>query len=977
MHYNAFISYRHGELDGLAAEKLHRMLENYRVPKKLARKIGKDKIKRVFRDRDELPTSADLSESIDEALRNSEFLILICSKRTKESMWVMREVERFTELHGQERIIALLIEGEPYEAFPEQICTRVAGGKRIAVEPLAADIRSGSNAKSIKLLKSEKLRIIAPVLGCAYDDLRQRHRDRKIKRITAASTVTAAGILAFGSFSFYQYMQINEQMKEKLINQSYVLAEYSNGALLDGDPVTAALLALEALPKNLDNPERALVEAAEKSLADALRYYNIKDGFDYHRLTALPAPGSKVIISPSGTYTAALYSYSLAVIGNESGNLEAEWNTAPTALADAEFLSDEIIVFSGADGLTAVNVKANKILWVKQGEYANEIAVSADKSTLAAVNFDNDYAVLYDKDGNEIKRINFNGKHLRKPNEAAFLNPRDNIFELDENGETLAVSFTDGKVVLFGDDINADILVVNNPENEYFNGFFNNGMFMYSTVARGDYKAMLGVYRLSDNMDLVLLESFADNFVISADAADGELYYAGGSYIVSVDRETGDRFIVAGFDNDIINFKVHNGVFLVSTDDGKYYFYDMKTAPMVSDGKGNLFPMPDGGSLTVMESGYTCGFLSINGDYAALGSYDSPDVRILKNKSFENQNILTYDTAYQWSEAKVNAGETYAVFMSYKGFRTVNIASGDIIAEAEFPDSEKTVNVEYFKDWKGVAAVYDGAFKLYETDTGELVIEEKDCASIFLDETGIHYLKDGIVYYLDLAAFDFGGWGEAGNGADFGYLLTDYVIIGKDNGLIIKNRASGEEHSLGQGTLKAVYNTGIGNYKIAAADEHSVKIYSVNGGAVKLLSAPAINGKCEIYFLNGGNDIAIAPYNGTPAVYNADSGKETAELKRDGYLARVYNLNEKYIISTYISTSGRLYSLLLNAENYQPLAEVPWLCDYLSGNRLLINDEAGNLRTVPVHDIKTLVREAESLTDGREFTKSQKNKYHI
>lgn len=42
--YDAFISYRHTEPDKTIAEKLHKMLETYKVPSKIAKKRGKRKL---------------------------------------------------------------------------------------------------------------------------------------------------------------------------------------------------------------------------------------------------------------------------------------------------------------------------------------------------------------------------------------------------------------------------------------------------------------------------------------------------------------------------------------------------------------------------------------------------------------------------------------------------------------------------------------------------------------------------------------------------------------------------------------------------------------------------------------------------------------------------------------------------------------------------------------------------------------------
>ena len=84
--YVAFISYRHTKPVFEIATKIHQMIESFKVPKELDPE-GKYKELRVFRDREEL-TTKDLSESLDEALRKSEYLIIVCSKRTPLSPWL-------------------------------------------------------------------------------------------------------------------------------------------------------------------------------------------------------------------------------------------------------------------------------------------------------------------------------------------------------------------------------------------------------------------------------------------------------------------------------------------------------------------------------------------------------------------------------------------------------------------------------------------------------------------------------------------------------------------------------------------------------------------------------------------------------------------------------------------------------------------------------------------------------------------------
>ena len=63
--YAAFISYRHCPLDTAVAETVHKLIEHYRVPREL-RKNKQKHLGMVFRDRDELPLSNNLTEDIFE-----------------------------------------------------------------------------------------------------------------------------------------------------------------------------------------------------------------------------------------------------------------------------------------------------------------------------------------------------------------------------------------------------------------------------------------------------------------------------------------------------------------------------------------------------------------------------------------------------------------------------------------------------------------------------------------------------------------------------------------------------------------------------------------------------------------------------------------------------------------------------------------------------------------------------------------------
>lgn len=188
-HYRAFISYSHR--DAKWAMWLHRALERYVVPldafpsdKKL-KEDASSQIRRltpVFRDRDELPASISLADTIQEALAASENLIVLCSSHSAASQYVNAEIDMFRELHpsNEQKIYALIVEGSPPDCFPPAL---TEGG----VEPIAADTREEGDGKT-----DAKLKLIAGMLGVGFDRLKQREAKRQRNQLLAIVTVVSA-----------------------------------------------------------------------------------------------------------------------------------------------------------------------------------------------------------------------------------------------------------------------------------------------------------------------------------------------------------------------------------------------------------------------------------------------------------------------------------------------------------------------------------------------------------------------------------------------------------------------------------------------------------------------------------------------------------------------------------------------------------------------------------------------------------------
>jgi tetratricopeptide (TPR) repeat protein len=189
LRYSAFISYSH--LDAVAARRLHRRLENYRLPRRLAqgRPGASRRLKPVFRDRDELAAAPDLSAAVRGAIADADYLIVICSQHAQDSAWVAREVALFREVHGDGAILGALVDGCSDANLRHLLGENHAGNRHM--EPLAADFRRQGDGPRLAILK-----LVAVLADVRLDQLVQRDAQRRVRQATIAGTSACVGVAA-------------------------------------------------------------------------------------------------------------------------------------------------------------------------------------------------------------------------------------------------------------------------------------------------------------------------------------------------------------------------------------------------------------------------------------------------------------------------------------------------------------------------------------------------------------------------------------------------------------------------------------------------------------------------------------------------------------------------------------------------------------------------------------------------------------
>src|SRR5262245_42539480 len=215
--YRAFLSYSHR--DAAWGTWLHKVLEDYRIDKDLVGRttpvgLVPKTLHPIFRDREDFSAGHSLADQTIAALEGSQFLVVICSPNAAQSPYVNEEVRRFKALGRGDRIIPIIIEGEPSD--PVRECFPLALRHRLGPdgqptnereEPIAADARPQGDGKDIARLK-----VVAGLLGIGLDEFVRRAE--RIRRRRLRNWVGALSLVAITLASLTVWAESNRREAE-------------------------------------------------------------------------------------------------------------------------------------------------------------------------------------------------------------------------------------------------------------------------------------------------------------------------------------------------------------------------------------------------------------------------------------------------------------------------------------------------------------------------------------------------------------------------------------------------------------------------------------------------------------------------------------------------------------------------------------------------------------------------------------------
>ncbi|MCM1126098.1 MAG: toll/interleukin-1 receptor domain-containing protein [Lachnospiraceae bacterium] len=967
MRYDAFISYRHAELDLYIAKKLHKGLETFKVPRAATGKSGKKNIKRVFRDQEELPIGSDLGDNIETALAQSEFLIVICSPRTPESYWVQKEIETFMKLHDREHVLAVLIEGEPAESFPAQILADDEGNP---VEPLAADVRGKSRHEINKKLKSEIVRLAAPLLGCSYDDLRQRHRERKIKRVAAVLTAVTAGAVLFGIYSAYNAAMIKQNYEGKQRNQSKYLADTSLSLLEAGDRRAAVLVAQAALPGKDD--DKPYVAEAQYALSQALYCYDTGQDMKVDRLLQHEQPVNDFWLSKDASMALAVDQESnvyvwdvpkgkkllqIAPAVNEYGSL----NEVKGAV-----VCEDKIVLCERDDLRAVSLDGTELWYVEAPEMISYCKL--DEETMQAVCVGSSQVNFYDMTSGELLGSMVNNQETAYSSAMAF-DKKHTRFAISH---TASVEKGTGCVSIY----DFKTRKITNVETiaDYVSeiAFTADGQLAAVSMRSSDLSdyswdsAEGYLEKIDCQSGEALWQSAYEYQIAGYEAAEAQLKTR--SYIEAETGKSHDEVLMS-IDNAVYTWDNADGGLIaqVRTDDGIVRF-------LAADNNGFAFLAESNGTVDIVDM--TEGFrfsesaihtnvnlrdMSIQNGVLAVSAYASPDIKIFKYH--ENDSKIELE--------KYPAGVKSVQYSPSETYYAVNAYDSDLKVSVFFYRTEdnaladKWINEEgrlveeccFVDDAVYMAVCSDGSMYFYDIESGE-----QETLNLFSGDTDAEYFLDK----RNSRVFLFDGRK---------YMTVDLKqrkVIAEGGAELIEDQGYQEVNS---GSVKTAF--------------------AVSGDGA-LLAVCCQDNMLRVLNLENMETTAEIPFTGVRRrMIKFSEDCRQIMMQGDDYYFRAYDLEKKEFVHVSIDqyneikevlTDGREGTItlittadmiILNGEDYERIAQIDGGAAYLPEHARILCSYGGQMYQFPYMTLDMLREEAWVQFEGEKLTDLEKTRFHV
>ena len=182
--YLAFISYN--SLDYKWGKRIQKKLEGYRMPATLCSKHGwkKNPMRPVFFAPTDIQPGG-LTSELQERLKASRNLIVVCSPNSARSEWVGTEIAFFHQLGRTEQIHFFIVDGIPHSGNEETECFNPIVKELDLPEILGANIHEKIHRWPWLNRERAYVQLITKLLGVEFDSIWQRHKRMLVEEIAA------------------------------------------------------------------------------------------------------------------------------------------------------------------------------------------------------------------------------------------------------------------------------------------------------------------------------------------------------------------------------------------------------------------------------------------------------------------------------------------------------------------------------------------------------------------------------------------------------------------------------------------------------------------------------------------------------------------------------------------------------------------------------------------------------------------------
>lgn len=262
--YFAFISYNSKDTEW--GKKVQRKLEGYRMPSTLCSEHGwkRKPLKPVFFAPTDIQPGG-LTAELQERLRASRNLIVICSPNSARSKWVGAEIAYFHSLGRTENIHFFIVDGVPHSGNEDTECFNPVVETLGLPEILGANIHEKVSPWPWINKERAYVQLITKLLGVEFDSIWQRHKRLLIEKC-AAWIIGAFAVLAalLGVWINNQPVDIQVGLNETSVHNDNLppLKDAVVTITLDNETKTDTIHSLDAAAMFANIPHKAIGKEA-------------------------------------------------------------------------------------------------------------------------------------------------------------------------------------------------------------------------------------------------------------------------------------------------------------------------------------------------------------------------------------------------------------------------------------------------------------------------------------------------------------------------------------------------------------------------------------------------------------------------------------------------------------------------------------------------------------------------------------------